>query len=107
MDVEVGDVAENVGLTSERSRQVNGRFCKNRCWHVGSQSYVVSLVDGLEKNDVKIKLENLMVGMKSDEMSGSDEDGLLTLTPNPGENLNHPWNHAAHGDDEGSSESSA
>lgn len=86
-NIEVGDVVEIVGLTSDKGQKLNGYYAKVETWCESTHRFGVNFRGKL----LALKPENLSMGMKSEEMSASDEDMLLGLEPAAPEVLALPW----------------
>ena len=77
-NVEVGDIAEIVGLTSEKGKLANGYYGKVLSSDASKQRFGILLEDG---RSFLVRPENLRMGMKEDELSTDDERLLLGLRP--------------------------
>ena len=86
-NVEIGDVVEIVDLTSDKGQAINGFYGKVIKWDAATGRFGVSVAGHV----YALRPESLVMGMKKDEMSDTDEELLLGLTPTSSGIRSLPW----------------
>ena len=76
-NIEVGDIAMVTGLTSEKGEGLNGYYGTVVAYNAQTKRFGIRI----KGETVALKVENLEMGMKKEEMSDEDETLLLGLRP--------------------------